>query len=217
MPSSMQAPPWLQQQIAGLEGNPSLDGLADRLAPVAARAAEGNRGEVLRGRWLGHALHPLLTDFPLGCWLSANVLDLVGGRKSHRAAQRLVGLGLLAVPPTVASGLADWSTIEEEGPRRVGVVHAVGNLVVGLLYFLSWRSRRRNRHIRGAGWGLAGGVVALGTGYLGGHLSFARGVGVGQRGLEEAPDSGSPGLAAGEPDRLGALDPSGAQPGRASA
>ena len=149
---------------------------------------------MLQGRWLGHALHPLLTDVPLGCWLSANLLDLLGGRRSRPAAQRLVGLGLMAVPPTMATGWADWSTIEDDGPRRVGVVHAVGNAAVGSLYFLSWRARRRGRHLRGAALGLTGGLLAMGTGYLGGHLSFARGAGMGQRGLEEGDARAGVGL-----------------------
>jgi uncharacterized membrane protein len=185
MGQSMQAPDRLRRFVSGLEDNEQLDGVISKVRPLAGKAAAGRRGEILQGRWLGHALHPLLTDFPLGCWLSANLLDLVGGRRSRPAAQRLVGLGLLAVPPTMATGWADWSAIENDRLRRVGVVHAVGNVAVGSLYFLSWRARRRGRHLGGTALGLTGGLLAWGTGYLGGHLSFARGVGVGQRGLED--------------------------------
>ncbi len=84
-----------------------LDGPAGRLDRVAAKIAAGPSGAAWRGERLGHALHPLLTDFPLGCWIGAGLLDLVGGRSSRRAAQRLVGLGLLFVPPTA---LAGWPT-----------------------------------------------------------------------------------------------------------
>jgi uncharacterized membrane protein len=191
---SMRAPERVRELVAGLEQNQGLDGVVAGLRPLAGKAAVGRRGDVLQGRWLGHAFHPLLTDLPLGCWLSANLLDLVGGRRSRPAAQRLVGLGLLAVPPTMATGLADWSAIEADGPRRVGVVHAAGNLAVGTLYLLSWRSRRRGHHLRGVAVGLAGGVLAWGTGYLGGHLSFARGIGVGQRGLEDGDAVDDPAL-----------------------
>jgi hypothetical protein len=95
----------------------------------------------------------------------------------------------------MASGWADWSSIEDDRSRRVGVVHAVGNVAVGALYLSSWRARRRGRHLEGKALGLTGGLLALGTGYLGGHLSFARGVGVGQRGLEGAEAPSAPALA----------------------
>jgi uncharacterized membrane protein len=139
---------------------------------------------MLRGEHLGHALHPLLTDLPLGCFLSAALLDLVGGRSSRRAAQRLVGLGLLMVPPTAASGLVDWSDVQEPRSRRVGIVHAIGNTAVAACYFASWRARRRDHHLRGRLLGFVGGALAVGTGYLGGHLTLARGVGHGERGMD---------------------------------
>lgn len=178
------APRWLSGAVARIEGDARLDRFAQPLATAGKSIASGPRGDALRGTWLGHALHPLLTDLPLGCWLSAGFLDLLGGRSSRRAAQRLVGLGLLAVPPTAASGLTDWTGIRNERTRRIGVAHAFGNAIVALLYLRSWRARRRGRHVRGALWAMTGGLLALGTGYLGGHLSFGRGVGVGERGFE---------------------------------
>ena len=82
----------------------------DSVSPVVeALARPFNRrplADLLRGTWLGHALHPLLTDFPLGCWTSALVLDLLPGRH-RRASRTLIGLGLLAVPPTAAAGLSE--------------------------------------------------------------------------------------------------------------
>ncbi|HEX7094858.1 MAG TPA: DUF2231 domain-containing protein [Acidimicrobiales bacterium] len=199
----MQAPAWLRGQIAAIEDNAGLDPLGERLHEVASRVAAGSRGDALRGQWLGHALHPLLTDLPLGCWFSAAVLDVFGGRSSRRAAQRLVGTGLLLVPPTVASGLTDWKDIRDPKARRVGIVHALGNSVVGLLYFLSWRSRRRAHHLRGMLFGMLGGLGAIATGYLGGHLSFGRNVGAGQRGMDLDVVAGPGRVVAGEEDATG--------------
>jgi uncharacterized membrane protein len=178
----------LRTTVTSLEENSRLDAPARALQQLARQIASGSRGEALRGNWLGHAVHPLLTDVPLGCWLSAGMLDLIGGKRSRKSAQRLVGLGLLALPPTVVTGLADYATVEAPATRRVGVVHAVGNGAVGTCYLFSWRSRRRGHHWRGVGWGLVGGSLALFTGYLGGHLSFARGVGVGERGGASTPE-----------------------------
>jgi uncharacterized membrane protein len=183
------APNWLRGTIASLEGSDTIDRTFPTLERAAAPVSRGRAASVLRGEWLGHALHPLLTDLPLGCWVSAGMLDVFGGRRSRRSAQRLVGAGLLMVPPTVASGLSEWTMLRDPRTRRVGAVHAIGNTFVALAYYRSWRARRRGHHARGVALGLVGGGLGWLTGYLGGHLSFARGAGQGERGL--ALDDGS--------------------------
>ena len=40
--------------------------------------------DALSGIWLGHALHPLLTDLPIGTWTSAVLLDWLGGGRAPR-------------------------------------------------------------------------------------------------------------------------------------
>jgi uncharacterized membrane protein len=186
---AQRTPPWLGSTIEAIEQDTRLDPVVDQFAVVANAVADGPPADLLRGEWLGHALHPLLTDFPLGCWLSAAFLDFLGGRSSRKAAQRLVGLGLVFVPVTAATGLADWASVRDQRSRRVGVVHAAGNTAAAVCYFRSWRARRRGHHASGKLWGVAGGSLAVFTGYLGGHLSFGRGVGQGLRGL--AIDDGS--------------------------
>jgi hypothetical protein len=160
-----------------LEETSALDGPVQALEPAIRSAfGTGKRASVLRGEWLGHALHPLLTDVPLGTWTSASLLDLFGGPDSSAAAQRLVGAGLLAAGPTAWSGWAEWS---EAGPRdkRVGLVHAVTNGVAIGVYAASWISRRRGRHGTGARLALTGAAVSGFGAYLGGHLAAARKVG----------------------------------------
>lgn len=170
----MRTPPWLDSFIARIEHAPQLDSMLEPMRSLSAHVSGGGHGAFLRGEWLGHAFHPLATDIPLGCWLGSAALDLTTWHRGARASQRLVGLGLLAMPVTAASGLADWGTIDDDRPRRVGVVHAVGNTMVGLLYFRSWRRRRAGHHVAGVVYGLMGGSLAIVTGYLGGHLSFGR-------------------------------------------
>ena len=157
-----------------LEGATALDRPVRALEPpVQALFGSGTRGSVLRGDWLGHAIHPLLTDVVLGTWTSATLLDLVGGRDSSAAAQRLIGAGLLAVGPTAWTGWAEWSGA---GPRekRVGLVHAVTNGVAIGLYASSWLARVRGRHGIGVRRALAGAAVSGAAAYLGGHLTEAR-------------------------------------------
>lgn len=198
MSSGLRAPEWLRKDVQKLEQSDALDKLVDVVRPVGETMSSGRRGEILRGEWLGHAFHPLMTDLPLGCWISSGLLDVLGGKGARRASRRLTGLGLLFVPPTVASGWADWATTNDQRVKRVGVIHAVGNVIVAALYFFSWRARRKEHHLRGKVLGLLGGGLAWGTGYLGGHMSFARGSSVEERGIDgEVSSSVSPGQGGG--------------------
>ena len=174
--SSSRTPPtvsWTQR----LENLTALDPVVRAVRPLAdALVADPVRRDLLRGTSLGHAIHPPLTDVPIGLWTSATVLDLVGGRGARPAAQKLVGLGILAALPTAVTGWAEWSGTEER-VQRVGVVHAVSNVSALVLYTASYRARRRDQHRRGTALGLAA-SSALGLGgYLGGHLVSARKVG----------------------------------------
>ena len=160
-----------------LEETAALDRPVQAVEPsIQAVFGTEPRASVLRGEWLGHAVHPLLTDIVLGTWTSASLLDLVGGPDSSAAARRLIGAGLLAAGPTAWTGWAEWSAA---GPRekRVGFVHAVTNAVAIGVYAASWSARRRGRHGTGVSLALAGAAVSGVGGYLGGHLAAARKVG----------------------------------------
>src|SRR5919197_6417126 len=63
---------------------------------------ESQLKDLLSGTWLGHPLHPPLTDVVVGAWTSALLLDLFGGRGAKAAADRLVGAGVVAAVPTAA-------------------------------------------------------------------------------------------------------------------
>jgi uncharacterized membrane protein len=164
------------QRLAELR---SLDGPAVTIQRAVGKAVPhtSRLKELLSGTWLGHPLHPALTDVVVGAWMSAFLLDLIPTRATRKAADRLVGAGCLAALPTAAAGLTDWSGLGGE-ERRIGLVHATGNVVALLLQARSWVGRKRGRRARG--WLLSAAAVGIttGTGYLGGHLSYARGVGV---------------------------------------
>lgn len=166
----------LARYARAIEENPSVDGAAtalDALTPNALRA--GPLRHALSGAWVGHSLHPLLTDLPLGFWSSATALDLLAGRHARPAARRLVALGLLTALPTAASGLSDWTQIK--GPvRRVGVAHAAANGTGLLLYAGSYRARRRGAWARATSLGVLGGLCAVVGGFLGGDLTLDRAV-----------------------------------------
>jgi uncharacterized membrane protein len=134
----------------------------------------------------------MLTDLPIGFFTSSFVLDLVGGRSSRTASQRLIGLGLLSVVPTALTGLSDDAGQSDDSRiRRVGAVHAIGNGLAAVLYLRSWTARRRGNHLLGVVFGLLGAGAATFGGALGGHMAFARAAGTGERGDEATTAAGS--------------------------
>jgi uncharacterized membrane protein len=128
-------------------------------------------------RIAGHPLHPMLTDLPIGFWTSAWVLDIVGGERHAPTADLLVGIGLLSVVPTAATGAADWRTLPRRD-KRLGLLHATSNVTATTLYAASWLARRRGDRRRGLVLGHLAAAAATVGGALGGELVFRRGAGV---------------------------------------
>ncbi|WP_406152833.1 Rieske 2Fe-2S domain-containing protein [Streptomyces sp. NBC_01023] len=134
----------------------------------------GPARDVLHGRQLGHPLHPVLVQIPMGAWLSAAVLDLVPGRQ--RSARLLVGVGVVSAVPAAWAGWVDWAE-QHEQQMRVGLVHAASNATAVGLYAASWVARGRGRR----GWGTVLGFTGLSAvsigGMLGGHLAYRQAAG----------------------------------------
>lgn len=187
----------LQDILGRVAGNARLDPAIDRAATVVTAMTRPRHRQVLRGEWLGHAFHPLATDFTEGPWMAASFLDLFGPQGSEPAARRLVTLGLVAAVPTWLSGAMDWQQTRGR-TRRVGLLHAVTSTVATALYGASYVARRRGRHRRGVLLGVLGGLVAVGDGYVGGELSLVARVGTGRR-IAPTGEAGGP-LPANLPD-----------------
>ncbi|HEU4567956.1 MAG TPA: DUF2231 domain-containing protein [Marmoricola sp.] len=166
--------PTIVRSTLQLEQATALDPLARAVEPLVRPWAAGAQlGPLLRGDWLGHAVHPVLTDVAVGAWVSAGVLDLVGGADAAPAAQRLIGIGVLTAAPTAWTGWAEWLTLTPRD-RRVGVVHALVNATAIAAYAGSWSARRRGRRAKGVALGLTGAAIAGVGAYLGGHLTEGR-------------------------------------------
>ena len=152
--------------IDELERAEKLDGLGGLGQRWARSLRPGRTRDALYGVWLGHPLHPVLAQAPIGLWLSASVLDAWPG--GERASRRLVLLGLAAAAPAALAGAVDWSE-QHEQQMRVGTVHAMANGAAAGLYLASLASRTRplSRALR-----LTGLVTAGVAGLLGGHISF---------------------------------------------
>lgn len=166
----------------------ALDVVAKPLSKFVARTIpHGPVKDLLSGTWLGHPLHPMLTDVAIGSWTSAFVIDAIGRDGGESAADSLVGIGVISALPTAAAGLADWSDLMGE-ERRVGLVHAGANVVAVGFYGLSWLARRKGNRRRGVALSFVGATVATVGGYLGGHLSYRQGVNVDRNAWDEGPD-----------------------------
>lgn len=178
-PHSQQSPqspsyPIAVRLTARLEAATGLDPLTRVVQRVSdVLLADRDRADLLHGMWLGHAVHPLMTFLPLGTWTSATVLDLVGGKGSRKAAQRLVATGIVTAVPTAVTGLAEYGPTQQRD-KRTAVVHALSNSAALLLFTASYRARRKGRHAKGALLGLTAHAGTGLGGYLGGHLTEAR-------------------------------------------
>ncbi|GAB3958233.1 hypothetical protein GCM10029978_002730 [Actinoallomurus acanthiterrae] len=158
-----------------LEHANALDGSARFITKVVRRLLPpGPVKDLLHGVPVGHPAHPPLTDIPIGCFMSAAVLDLLPG--TDRAAEVLVATGLAASVPTALTGIADWSSLHSE-QQRVGLVHAVGNITAGTLYTASLVARRRGYFGTGKALSFAGLTALVAGAYLGGHLAFRQAAG----------------------------------------
>jgi nitrite reductase/ring-hydroxylating ferredoxin subunit/uncharacterized membrane protein len=188
-------PSVLQPLLDAVESADVLDAPAGAIGGrVRGLLSAASLKQALSGTWLGHALHPMLTDVVIGSFTSATVLDLIGGEAAAGASERLIGVGILAYGPTALTGVNDWADSEsaDDRVRRVGLVHAVTNATALSLYVASLASRRRGARGRGVLLGLGGATALAAGGFLGGHLSFARGVGVDQTAFDPGPEDWTP-------------------------
>jgi nitrite reductase/ring-hydroxylating ferredoxin subunit len=163
----------------------SLMGILDRLADVTAfdKVIEPARRavntvlrpqglkDILHGTWLGHSLHPVLVQVPVGSWLSAGILDAVPPLRP--AATVLIGTGVATAVPASLAGVADWSE-QDIGVRRLGAVHAVANAAALGLYVGSLVARGNGRSGLGRVLSYAGLGIASGSAAIGGHMSYAQ-------------------------------------------
>jgi nitrite reductase/ring-hydroxylating ferredoxin subunit/uncharacterized membrane protein len=185
----------LLERIAAFD---AVDGPVKKLAKqIRTLKSPPKVNEALSGTWLGHPVHPLLVLLPLGNWASAVLLDWVGGEDAETAADVLLGAGLVTALPTIATGYSDWADTEpaSDTVRRLGSVHALANASAATLFGASLAARAGGARGRGKLLALAGmGAVTVG-GYLGGHLTYAEGVGVNLATFEEYPQDWTPLLA----------------------
>jgi nitrite reductase/ring-hydroxylating ferredoxin subunit/uncharacterized membrane protein len=156
--------------IKTIEGEERLDPIAKALTGAVQKLVPaGPVRDLLHGVPIGHPAHPFLVQFPLGAWMSANVLDLFPG--GWIPATALIGAGTAAAGPAALAGAVDFTAAHPE-QQRVGVVHWASNLTAVGLYGASFVARISGHRKAGKKLAFAGLVVASVGGYLGGHLAY---------------------------------------------
>ena len=176
----------MENVVTQIEHAEALDRPAELTASALRKVIpqRGPVGDLLSGTPLAHAAHPAVVLVPAGAWISASVLDLTGA--DGKAARRLVTLGNLSAVPAALTGASDWlTTLGAE--RRVGLVHAGLNYTALGLQLLSSRARRRGHRLRGSLLSLTATSIIGASGWLGGHLAYALGVGVDTTVFEQLP------------------------------
>lgn len=193
-PRTDQLPP-LQALVRWAEGLEILDAPGKKLGKgVRSALAYESFKDVISGTWLGHAVHPMLTDVVIGAFSGATLVDLLAGEDGETASERLILVGIAAYGPTALTGVSDWSDTElgEDHVRRTGLLHATTNAVALSLYVTSLTARRRGSRGAGVALGAAGAGVLMLGGFLGGHLSLRQGVGVNQTIFDPGPTDWTP-------------------------
>ena len=179
--------------------SPVIDQLAEPLSK-AVRGAYDAAGPVgqqaknaLHGVWLGHPLHPVVTDVPLGAWTTALALDAAanGDPGMRRAATFAMGVGLAGALGAAVTGLTDWSETDGKS-RRAGLVHGLLNITATALFATAFALRRSDSHNNGRTCAWTGYAVALGAAYLGGDLVYGQRIGVTNANTGFLPDEFTP-------------------------
>lgn len=176
----------LAEAVVGqIEQSHALDAFAQTLGSLVSKVLQpGKVKDLLSGTWMGHPAHPMLTDIPIGAWTSALMLDLLGGLRARKGADTLIGIGVLAALPTAITGLSELADLGTEPDRAVAGAHAIGMVAAVGLYATSYVARKSGNRTLGVGLALAGAGVMTTAAFLGGHLSFRKGIGVNHTAFE---------------------------------
>lgn len=160
--------------------SPWLDPIADKLkqatSPLLGENGPQAIKDLLYGTWLGHPLHPFLTDITFGSLTTSMALDVLG---EERGADMALKLGVLSSGATALSGAAQWyDATNNEEPRRLGALHAELNSLALGFYVASWVLRGRDKRTAGIATAWMGHALSHASGYIGGHLAYNLGIGV---------------------------------------
>jgi len=151
-----------------------------------------------KAKFLGHAIHPMLIVFPLGLFIAAVIFDVLylitGNPNMAVVAFWNIAGGVIGGLIGAIFGLWDWLAIPNgTRAKSVGLWHGVGNVVVVVLFVLSWLLRWNEPNYEPGTFAFILELIAVAiggiTGWLGGALVERLGVGVDRGAHLNSPDS----------------------------
>ncbi len=151
-----------------------------------------------RLKLFGHPIHPMLIVFPLGLLVMALIFDILYLITQNGTwalvAYYDIAAGVIGGLIAAVFGLIDWLSIPGgTRAKRIGLLHGLGNVVIVVLFIISWLIRHGDPHrIPSTGAFLLALIgIALGvlTAWLGGEMVDRLGVGVDPGANLDAPNS----------------------------
>ena len=151
-----------------------------------------------RAKALGHGIHPMMIVFPLGLLATAVIFDilyLITDRAGFQiSAAYTIGAGVIGGLLAAVFGFTDWRAIPSgTRAKRVGAIHGIGNVVVVLLFAVSWLVRASatnwEPNVLALICSFAGIILSGMTAWLGGELVERLGIGVSDGAGVNAPSS----------------------------
>ena|SRR5215467_916773 len=150
-----------------------------------------------KAKLVGHPIHQMLIVFPLGLLATAVIFDglgsWLGNAQWYQASFYMIGAGIIGGLAAAIFGLIDWMAIPANTrAKSVGAWHGLGNVLVALLFVGSWVLRWEMPTSPSGiamALSLAGVLLTLVTGWLGGELMDRMGVGIDNGADLNAPNS----------------------------
>lgn len=174
-----------------------LDSVSDSLQPAIRQCFESGGAlgrqirDFLHGKWLGHPLHSVLTDIPIGAWtatMALDAIDEISGREEFgEAADAALTVGIIGAIGSAVTGLTDWHQTDGRA-RRIGITHGLMNASALALCTTSLVLRRQGARRAGRGLALLGYLVSSAAAYLGGHLVYGEQIGVDHTADQHMPE-----------------------------
>ncbi|RPI83300.1 MAG: DUF2231 domain-containing protein [Chloroflexi bacterium] len=151
--------------------------------------------DLLHGTWLGHPLHPVLTDATIGAWACGTLLDMMSNmnrlRSVEKAADTLITLGVASAVPTALAGIADYTTVPKKAIATTAV-HGLLNTAALIFYSISLLNRKTgNRSLGKVFSGVGLGTILL-SAWLGGEIVYKYNIGANKTPHPKGPEDWTP-------------------------
>lgn len=150
-----------------------------------------------KAKLLGHSVHAMLIAFPVGLFVTAVIFDVIHlVTKSGPWAlisYYMIAAGIIGGLAAAVFGFIDYLAIPAgTRAKAVGRTHGLGNVVVVVLFLLSWWMRRSSPDAPAGSallFSFLGVALASVTAWLGGELVERLGVAVDDGAHLDAPSS----------------------------